>query len=114
MPMRPLTHRERLEASRRLASSNDVYMRGNGKTTARAIRSTSRWTKVSKRKRARDPFCEDPYKYHYDDGIARIADGVHHILPVEEAPHLAFDETNLMSLCSVCHAKMENDEKRKQ
>ena len=34
-------------------------------------------------------------------------DEVHHIIPIEERPDLAFVEDNLMSVCRECHEEME-------
>jgi 5-methylcytosine-specific restriction endonuclease McrA len=36
----------------------------------------------------------------------REAKEVHHIKHLEDYPELAFDDNNLISLCSACHRKM--------
>lgn len=39
-------------------------------------------------------------------GRARDAVEVHHIKPVDEYPELAYEDSNLVSLCHACHNKM--------
>lgn len=63
---------------------------------------TPRW----QRKRAailrRDKYlCQDCKRY----GRTREAKEVHHIKHLEDFPELAYDNDNLISLCSACHRK---------
>ncbi len=63
---------------------------------------TTKW----KRKRAtilkRDHYqCQDCKRY----GRTREATEVHHIKHLEDCPELAYDNDNLISLCSACHRK---------
>lgn len=39
------------------------------------------------------------------DGLPVRATTAHHIIPLEEAPELAYDVTNGMALCAMCHNK---------
>ena len=64
---------------------------------------TPRW----QRKRAailrRDKYqCQECKRY----GRMRDAKEVHHIKHLDDYPELAFDDSNLISLCSACHRKM--------
>lgn len=64
---------------------------------------TPRW----QRKRAailrRDKYqCQECKRY----GRMREAKEVHHIKHLDDYPELAFDDSNLISLCSACHRKM--------
>ena len=64
---------------------------------------TPRW----QRKRAailrRDKYlCQECKRY----GRMRDAKTVHHIKHLEDAPELAFEDSNLISLCYSCHNKM--------
>ena len=64
---------------------------------------TPRW----QRKRAailrRDKYlCQECKRY----GRMREAKTVHHIKHLEDAPELAFEDSNLISLCYSCHNKM--------
>lgn len=38
---------------------------------------------------------------------------VHHIVSIRDAPELSLDPTNLTTLCQRCHAKTENDQRRR-
>lgn len=63
---------------------------------------TTRW----KRKRAailrRDKYlCQDCKRY----GRTREAKEVHHIKHLEDHPELAYEDSNLISLCHACHNK---------
>jgi len=63
-------------------------------TQARRIRSSSRWNVVRDLYRGKNPLCEK---------CGKFAKHVHHVLPLETHPHLAFHLENLMSLCEPCH-----------
>jgi len=59
------------------------------------------WSRLRKMFLADNPLC-----YHCADaGSIKIADVVHHILPIEEFPESRLDPDNLMSLCRDCHEK---------
>jgi 5-methylcytosine-specific restriction endonuclease McrA len=74
---------------------------------AAKIRGGARWRKVRGIKIARNPLCEDPFAIHENKGHTVIAREVHHIQPLASAPEMAYTMTNLMSLCSQCHRKLE-------
>jgi hypothetical protein len=59
----------------------------------------SEWNKLSARVRQDQPLCEMCAKC----GIATAASEVHHIIPIDEAPWLRLERSNLMSVCNACH-----------
>ena len=54
--------------------------------------------------------CEDPFGEHKEERQVVVAKHSHHIVPVEKAPELAFERTNIMAVCEACHAKIEGTE----
>ncbi len=86
-------HRKR-KASRDAAA--DVLARGSAADRGY----DSAWRKVRRIKLARDPLCERCAA----DGRTRVADMVHHRVPVKEDPSLRLVLENLESLCNSCHA----------
>lgn len=40
------------------------------------------------------------------------ASQVHHVVPIRQAYDRAFQQSNLMAVCSTCHAKLEREEKK--
>lgn len=80
---------------------------------SRRLRSSTRWQRVRRMKLGRDPLCEDPFGDHARQGITVGASQVHHIEGVSKRPDLAFDLTNLMSICTKCHARIESHERTK-
>lgn len=74
---------------------------------ARRIRSTQRWRSVRASVLARAPLCADPLGEHRAAGRVVVAEEVHHRLPLEDRPDLAFALDNLMPLCRRCHEAIE-------
>jgi len=68
--------------------------------TAREVRSSPRWAKLSRRKRTDSPICEWCESHATEE--------VHHIQGVAAHPELAFDYENLQSLCTRCHRLLES------
>lgn len=61
---------------------------------------TVRWSKKRRSILQRDKYqCQDCKRY----GRLTEATEVHHIKPFDEYPELAFDNSNLVSLCHACH-----------
>ena len=85
----------------------------DGISRAKKIRSSHRWTKVSLLKRGKNPLCEDPFGDHARTNATVQAEEVHHKIPVEERPDLAFHEDNLLSVCRPCHERMEGNGRSK-
>lgn len=57
------------------------------------------WNRLSVRMRAERPLCERCVKR----GIAEPATEVHHIIPIDQAPWLRLEVSNLECLCNACH-----------
>lgn len=57
------------------------------------------WRVLSERVRALRPLCEDCWEQERSEPSTEV----HHIVPIEEAPHRRLDITNLISLCNHCH-----------
>lgn len=68
------------------------------------IRSTSRWTQKSIEIRKRDGYL---CRVCLGKGIIKLATGVHHIVPLEEDPTMAFEDDWLVSLCDGDHKKAD-------
>jgi len=94
MPTKPPTHT--LQGAR----EKHVY-RSAGQIKAHKLRSTARWQKVREIALSRNPLCVHP-----DCTRPTPAREVHHILPVETHPHLAFTLDNMAPLCKSHHAKV--------
>ena len=63
---------------------------------------TPRWQRKRAAILSRDKYqCQDCKRY----GRAREAKEVHHIKHLDDFPELAYDNDNLISLCSACHRK---------
>jgi 5-methylcytosine-specific restriction endonuclease McrA len=60
---------------------------------------TARWRKLAQQVKMRDGGC---VRCHTTLGLT-----VHHVVPVRTAPELAFDPSNLVTLCRSCHARVE-------
>lgn len=83
-----------------------------GRGEAASIRSSPRWRKLSAWYRARHPLCADPFGWHGELGA--LAEQVHHIRPLAEYPDLAYEPSNLASLCTRCHGRIEGMERAGQ
>lgn len=70
-----------------------------------------RWRKMRRQKLSETPLCERCTK----EGRVRAATEVHHIVPIESAigeaekTRLAYDFSNLQSLCRECHTKTHTE-----
>ena len=72
---------------------------------------TSAWKKLRKMHMRYEPLCRSCM------AMGRIVEGevVDHIVMVQERPDLAFEISNLQTLCSTCHsAAKQREEKRGQ
>jgi 5-methylcytosine-specific restriction endonuclease McrA len=78
------------------------------------IRDSSRWKKVRRLKLTESPMCEDPFNDHSNKQTTETARQVHHIKGLRKHPDLAFVWSNLMSVCTKCHSKMEQHENIKR
>ena len=67
-------------------------------TTSTTIYADPRWRRISRALRRQRPVCE----HCMND----LATEVHHKVPIDHAPHRAFDPDNLMSVCMPCHKSL--------
>ena len=72
---------------------------------AARIRNTTQWRVLSRLHKAINPLCCDPLRQHGDWPPA--AQHTHHIVPLVTRPDLAYDTSNLASLCIACHNAIE-------
>lgn len=77
-------------------------------SVAKDIRSSARWTRVSRAFRARWPMCCDPFKV----GCVAISERVNHIEPLRARPDLAWHDSNHAPLCTACDARIGAMERR--
>lgn len=80
--------------------------------TAEAIRNSARWQRFRKRFRELHPVCCDPFGAHANEGRFEKTEQVHHVVPLEKAPTLAFVEANCRPLCTWCHAQVGQMERK--
>jgi len=80
---------------------------------AARLRSSTRWQRVRLQKLARDPLCEDPFGDHQREGETQPGQQVHHVEGVATRPDLAFTLSNLQTVCTRCHARLEALERGK-
>ena len=78
---------------------------------ARRIRSSARWRKVRLLVLSDSPLCADPFRDHDKRGTTETAKQVHHIQGLASRPDLAFTWSNLMPVCTRCHARLEQEAK---
>ena len=73
------------------------------KTISNKVHASYRWERLSKTYRAHHPICQ---RCKYLDNVTQTSCekiSVHHIEMINNAPHLAYDWDNLLSLCVPCH-----------
>jgi 5-methylcytosine-specific restriction protein A len=71
-----------------------------------AFYSLARWRKVRLIFLGQNPFCADPFGDHKKEGRQYVeANNVDHIVPRRDRPDLAYDKSNLQSLCHSCHSR---------
>ncbi len=75
------------------------------------IHKSMRWKKKREQILRRDNYlCQDCKRY----GKRVDATEVHHIKHVDEYPELAFQSSNLISLCAACHNKRHPEKGKKK
>ena len=67
---------------------------------------TRRWRKIREMRLSVEPLC----RYCQEVGRVEPAVIADHIVPVREAPELAFDFDNTQSLCPTCHESVKKRE----
>ena len=71
-----------------------------------ALRNSVQWRKVRDQMIKECPVCPDPFGRHRDKAV--LAKEVHHIMPLEAEPSLAYVDSNLVPLCQSCHRIADN------
>jgi 5-methylcytosine-specific restriction endonuclease McrA len=105
---------ERIESAALAANRRDEdteHPQAEAHALARKIRGTAQWQKARAVIITQQPVCSNPFGYHSAEA-PRLASQVHHIRALIVAPHLAFDPSNLASVCTACHARLEGIERR--
>jgi 5-methylcytosine-specific restriction endonuclease McrA len=94
--------------------TSQIYDRHRANTPglreAGIFRSSNRWKLLRLAFISRHPVCANPHGYHVE--FSPAAAEVHHVASLQARPDLAFDPSNLMALCRVCHAKFSQEERR--
>jgi 5-methylcytosine-specific restriction endonuclease McrA len=67
------------------------------------IYNTTRWRRISKFIRQNQRLCA-----HCGEALV---EEVHHVVPIEAAPRLAYDVSNLVGLCRPCHLKVHEGDR---
>jgi len=66
------------------------------------IYNNRRWRKIRALKFANDPLCEVCIL----EGRVTTTEVIHHIIPIDIDPKLAYEYSNLMAICHECHGKI--------
>lgn len=79
------------------------------RTGADKIRSSAAWQRCRLNHIKRFPMCQDPLGKHKANNELPPMGGreVHHKIPIEQNPDLAFDDSNLLTVCRYCHESLE-------
>ena len=92
----------------------DRHVRSKDPALAMAarIRSSERWRKVRRSQLSGHPLCQDPFGEHKRRNTTETATQVHHVIGLIDRPELAFHASNLMSVCTACHARLEREHRK--
>ena len=112
MPIRPPVHRPHGNRRRDYREESEARLATPGQADIIKIRGSVRWQKVRKYYLASHPLCADPYGTHAREGRIEVAMQVDHVIPLASRPDLAFDWSNLQSLCVPCHARKTARERK--
>jgi 5-methylcytosine-specific restriction endonuclease McrA len=117
MPTKPLTPCRQLGCpeltnngycKNHLAINRSIYDREKRPKQSKKFYDSQAWRKVRKMKLAEQPQCEQCLA----DGFTVLASAVHHDKSIEEFPELALTLSNLVSICSTCHSRIEAQRRR--
>ncbi len=105
MPWAPKTHIQKLKEA-------GLYKPVPRQSKAATFRSSTRWKKFRAWHKRTHPLCCDPFGDHKRLGeMPVVAGDLHHILPLNDRPDLALDESNCAQLCRSCHGRIEGMER---
>jgi hypothetical protein len=80
--------------------TRDVMARHKNKDSM-VVYNSKKWKTLRDKMRAIMPVCPDPFGNHGDKVVASRE--IHHIIPIDKDEGFAFNEDNLIALCSACH-----------
>lgn len=106
MARRFKTDRRKISSVGRVAP--EIERRNGRYSMAKRLRSSARWQKCRLLHLNEHPLCCDPLGEHAGP---EPADQVHHIIPVFKAPELLCEASNLASICTACHSRIEAKER---
>jgi len=75
------------------------------------LRATIQWQTLARQQLRDHPLCQSVWCARQAPRVTAARDA-HHIAPLAVAPELAYDASNLASLCQPCHAKITGLERR--
>lgn len=94
---------------KRVAKSGEVLPANLARN--RKFRSSGQWQNLSKQFLRDNPICEDPLKFHKNEGSGAYASETHHIKPLITHFHLRAYKKNFSGLCHRCHDAIEKMER---
>jgi 5-methylcytosine-specific restriction endonuclease McrA len=109
MPWRPPSHRARPRSRKQADAQYNAERRA---AHGPDPRSTARWQRLRRWMLHHFPWCMDPYGMHVQHGAQVLATEVDHRVGVRVNPALAFEPSNLQTLCHACHARKSGEERR--
>ena len=107
MPYKPKTFRPP-HADKARKDHAKRYERTAERKADHAFYDSARWIRLRNWHRARFPLCAECER----NGIVRAMAHVDHIIDRKERPDLAFDASNLESLCIECHSRKTHGARR--
>src|SRR5262245_9449514 len=113
MPWRPTSHRAVPRPTRNWREEDARRLADPALAQAKHLRSTARWQRVRLVQLREHPLCNDPYGLHTKGGRIEPATEVDHVIPLREAPTLAYEPSNLQSMCHDCHAIKSGRERQR-
>lgn len=87
---------------------NTIHIVSDADKASKAFLDSPAWKRCRRKKLEKNPLCQ--CSYGPDGGnCGELAECVHHIQPRELRPDLALSFSNLLSLTTSCHTRLEND-----
>ena len=112
MPIAPPTFKPVRLVARELGYNQTTRKQDVQLAAAQRIYNTKRWQRLRRLVLSKQPLCADIYGEHARTGQAVLATQVDHIARLVDRMDLAYAEHNLQGLCSTCHARKSQEERR--
>lgn len=112
MPTRPPVFRPARPAAPALGYNQTTRKADPTLAAAQKVYSGRRWQAVRRLVLGKQPLCANPYDTHREMGHAVLGTQVDHIVPLRTRPDLAYTLSNLQALCTACHARKSQEERR--